>query len=73
MKENELIQWIDGLTQDIIFYYRGIEGSICPFTRTNISVSYGDTETTVRSPEDVLGVSISGKPFRNILSEVEFE
>lgn len=49
MNANDLKAWIDSLTQDIDFEYRGKVGSICPFSRTDISLSYDDQEVTVSS------------------------
>lgn len=44
MKASDLRKWIDSLTQDIDFSYNGKSGSVCPISRTNISLCYdGDT------------------------------
>ncbi len=42
MKAKELYNIIDSLTSDIDFEYAGKHGAICPFSRTDISLSYGD-------------------------------
>lgn len=73
MNANDLKQWIDGLTQDIDFEYLGITGSICPFSRTNISVSYGGEERTFHSVDDVMNQAfISGKPIKEICKNFIF-
>ena len=74
MRANELYDWIDSLTQDIVFQYHGVWGSICPFSRTNISVSYGDQEKTFDSIDAVLESTIvSGRPLKEICEQIEFE
>lgn len=54
MKANDLKAWIDSLTQDIDFEYRGKMGSICPFSRTDISLAYDGQEVTVNSVDDAM-------------------
>lgn len=49
MKSKDLRDWIDSLTDDIEFCYRGKWGSVCPFTRAEISLFYDDKEVTVTS------------------------
>lgn len=49
MKAYDLKAWIDSLTQDIDFEYHGKMGSICPFSRTDISLAYDGQEVTVNS------------------------
>lgn len=49
MKADDLRAWIDSLAQDIDFEYRGNLGSICPFSRTNISLAYKGQEVMVSS------------------------
>lgn len=74
MNAKELYDWIDSLTQDIEFQYRGVWGSICPFSRTNISVSYGDEEQTFHSIDAALDTPfIDGKPLKEICSDIQFE
>ncbi len=74
MKANELHDWIDSLTQDIVFQYHGVWGSICPFSRTNISVSYGGKEETYASIDAVLESTIvSGRQLKEICEQIEFE
>lgn len=74
MNAKVLRDWIDSLTQDITFRYAGIQGSICPFTRTNISVSYGDDEFTFNSVDEVMEKPfITGKPLIDICDNMIFE
>ena len=49
MNANDLRDLIDSLTQDIDFEYCGKMGSICPFSRTDISLCYDGREVTVDS------------------------
>lgn len=73
MNANDLKQWIEGLTQDIDFKYLGVLGTICPFSRTNISVSYGDEERTFHSVDEVMNQPfISGKPIKEICENFIF-
>ena len=49
MNAADLSAFIDSLTQDIDFEYHGRPGSICPFSRTDISLFYDGQEVTVHS------------------------
>lgn len=49
MNAADLRALIDSLAQDIDFEYHGISGSICPFSRTDISLTYDGREVTVDS------------------------
>jgi hypothetical protein len=70
MKAHDLRDWIDSLTDDIEFQYLGVWGSICPFNRHNISVSYGDNERTFYSVDDVMNEPfILGKTIKDICGE----
>ena len=67
MKPEQLRNDIDSLMGDIEFQYKGVWGSICPFSRENISVSYGDLERTFDSVEAVMNEPfIDGKPMKEI-------
>lgn len=66
MNANDLKAWIDSLTQDIDFKYRGKMGSICPFSRTDISLAYDGQEVTVNSVDAAMS-----EPFINGHSLVE--
>ena len=70
MNPSDLKDWIDSLTDDIVFQYKGTFGSICPFNRQNISVSYGEDERTFNSIDDVLDSAfIDGKPLKDICQD----
>lgn len=70
MNAQELRDWIDSLTDDIEFQYKGVWGSICPFSRENISVSYGDKERTFSSVDELMDTPfVGGKPMKDICDE----
>ena len=70
MNAQELRDWIDSLTDDIEFQYKGVWGSICPFSRENISVSYGDEERTFNSVDEVMDTPfVDGKSMKDICDE----
>ena len=71
MKASELKAWIDSLTQDIDFEYRGIPGSICPFSRSNISLCYNGEEVTVDSVDAAMETPfISGHALAEVCEEL---
>ncbi len=49
MKASDLRDLIDSLTQDIDFSYNGKNGSICPISRTDISLCYDGDAVDVQS------------------------
>lgn len=70
MKPEQLRNDIDSLMEDIEFQYKGVWGSICPFSRENISVSYGDQERTFDSVDAAMNEPfIEGKPMKEICTE----
>ena len=70
MTAKDLRKLIDSLTDDIEFSYNGIDGSICPFSRENISVSYGKEEKTFSSIDEVMQTPfIAGKAIEAICSD----
>lgn len=74
MKAQELNDWIDSLTQDIIFSYRGVSGSICPFSRTEISISYGEEEQSFESVGAAMNTPfITGESLTDICEDIVFE
>lgn len=73
MSADELRTLIDNLAQDISFEYKGIMGSICPFSRTDISVTFGDYERTFDSVDAVMAAEFFGDPLEEICEEIEFE
>ena len=71
MKAQELRAWIDSLTQDIDFEFRGIIGSICPFNRTNISLIYDGKEITVHSVDAAMSEPfIGGRSLEEVCEEL---
>lgn len=74
MNPQNLRNWIDSLTQDISFEYLGIWGSICPFSRSDISVGYDGKEASYTSVDDVMNSTlIGGKPLKEICADINFE
>ena len=74
MNPQDLRNWIDSLTQDISFEYCGKLGSICPFSRSDISVSYDGKEASYTSVDDVMNSTlIDGKPLKEICADIHFE
>ena len=72
MNASDLKNWIDSLTDDIEFVYRGVSGAICPFSRNNISVSYGNEEKTFDSVDAAMNTPfIDGKPLCLICQDFE--
>ena len=72
MNAKELREWIDRLTDDIEFRYNGVWGSICPFSRENISVSYGEKEKTFSSINEVMDdTSVIGRPIKEACKDFE--
>ena len=70
MKPKELASDIGSLMQDIEFQYKGVWGAICPFSRSNISVAYGEQEKTFDSVDAVMNEPfIDGKPIKEICEE----
>ena len=72
MTNRELREYIDNLTSDIDFLYKGVHGSVCPFSRQDISVSYGAEEHTFSSVEDAMNwKGFGGKCLNEITEELE--
>lgn len=70
MKPDALRAAIDSLLTDIEFQYKGTWGSICPFSRSNISVAYGEQERTFDSVDAVMNEPfIDGNPIKEICEE----
>ncbi len=69
MKANELYDIIDSLASDIDFEYDGKHGAICPFSRTDISLSYGDEAHDHTSIADVMDDKIFNGKCLNEISE----
>lgn len=71
MKSEDLRDWIDSLTQDITFEYLGVNGSICPFSRSDISLCYGEKEQSFDSIDALMHAPFfKGKSLTEICSKV---
>lgn len=67
MRAAELRKWINSLVQDIDFTYDGVYGSICPFSRNNISLCFGQYEVTVGSVDEAMSTPfIQGKSLNEV-------
>lgn len=58
MSQQELYDLINSLADDIEFDYKGKHGAICPFSRDDIVVSYGEVEIRVSSVEQAMNEKI---------------
>lgn len=54
MNKEELFELIDSLKCDIEFEYKGIHGAICPFSRSDIEVTYGDNDKVYSNIESLM-------------------
>ena len=72
MKASDLRDWIDSLTQDIDFSCNGKNGSICPISRTNISLCYDGNTVDVQSVDAAMSVPfIDGKSLNDLCEQLE--
>ena len=61
------------LTEDIVFTYNGINGSICPVSRNLIYVSFGDADYEYTSLQDLEAAPVfAGKMLPDICNYFEF-
>lgn len=71
MNAKELRDLIDSLAYDIEFEYRGIHGSICPISRNDIGLAYGDITKDCKSVDEVMESKIfDGKSLNEIAPEL---
>ena len=71
MNAIDMKKLIDSLSQDIDFEYRGIQGTICPFSRNDISLCYSEEEITVDSVEAAMTTPfVDGKSLAEICDEI---
>lgn len=72
MNAQKLRDWIDSLTDDIEFKYKGKWGSICPFSRQKISLCYDENEITVNSIDAAMKEPfIAGHSLEQISTELK--
>lgn len=73
MNAKQLRRLIDDLSQDIDFTYKGADGSICPFSRDNISLCYDGQEVTVGSVDEAMSIPfIHGKSLNEVCDVLAF-
>lgn len=74
MKSEDLRKWIESLTQDIVFEYLGVSGVICPFSRSDISLCYGEKEQSFDSVDALMSAPFfEEKSLTEICNEMNFE
>lgn len=72
MTASDLRDWIDSLTQDIDFSYNGKSGSICPISRTSISLCYDGDVVEVQSVEAAMSFPfINEKSLNDLCSKLD--
>lgn len=63
---------VDVNLRDIEFEYNGVSGAICPFSREDIAVKYGDSEHTFDSVDALMNEPfIDGKPLKDICEQLD--
>lgn len=73
MSRDDLKTWINSLAQDIDFQYYGRNGSICPFSRENISLCFDGNEVDVHSVSEAMSAKfIDGYSLMDICEEIDF-
>ncbi len=72
MKPDKLAEMINSLAGDIDFEYNGKHGAVCPFSRTDIALSYGKEAHSHTSVDDVMNDKMfDGKCLREISEQIE--
>lgn len=72
MTAPELRVWIDSLTQDIDFAYRGKFGSICPFYREDIALCYDGYAVDAHSVDEAMALPfICGHSLTELCEELD--
>lgn len=72
MKANDLRKWIDSLTDDIEFFYNGKHCSVCPISRSEIYLAYGEITYDAISIDDAMNAPIfNGKALGEISELIE--
>lgn len=72
MEATELFKLLDKMLLDIEFVYKGVDGAICPFSRSDIAVKYGELEHTFDSLDALMNEPlIEGRPLKDICDQFE--
>lgn len=72
MKPDILAEMIASLAGDIDFEYNGKHGAVCPFSRTDIALSYGDESHNHISVEDTMNDRMfDGKCLNEIAERID--
>ncbi len=72
MKPDKLAEMINSLAGDIDFEYNGKHGAVCPFSRTDIALSYGEEAHSHISVDDVMNDKMfDGKCLKEISEQIE--
>lgn len=72
MTASDLRNWINSITQDIDFSYNGKNGSICPISRTNISLCYDGSAVDVQSVDAAMSTPfIDGKSLNDLCDKLD--
>ena len=72
MTASDLRNWINSITQDIDFSYNGKNGSICPISRTNISLCYDGNTVDVQSVDAAMSTPfIDGKSLSDLCDKLD--
>lgn len=72
MNKQELYDYIDSLTCDIEFEYAGVHGAICPTSRRDIDVCFGDFDKKYSGIEEVMSDKVYfGKSLNEISDDLD--
>ena len=72
MKRHDLMELINSLEQDVEIFYNGVSGTICPFSRDDISLTYNGKTVDVNSVESAMNEPfIEGRSLSDLCEELE--
>lgn len=73
MTAQTLKRLILSLVQDVEFNYKNIDGSICPFSRSNIVVSYGNEYFNFKDVDDLMKATfLKGERIQDVCNNITF-
>ena len=73
MTRKELYNLIDSLSMDVEFEYNGEAGSICPFSRDDIALSYGEISVSASSVDEAMSLPlIDGASLSDLCEQIDF-